>query len=160
MKFKLNNEIFNVESKDNNYIINDIPFEIDLNRLSLHQYKTRYFDKTYDIFVAQDKNMLYANVNGDYYELKKADDDDLDEYTAESSDTEIIRSQMPGSVIDVLVKPGDDVKEGQPVIIIEAMKMESTMYSSIDGVVEQVNCKKDTQIDADVELVVIKKVSE
>lgn len=158
MKFKLNNEIFTIDKKDNNYIINDIPFDIDLSALSLHQYKTRYFDKTYDIFVAQDKDNIFVNINGDYFELKKYDEDEADEIITGSADEEIIRSQMPGSVIDILVNVGDTVSEGQPVIIIEAMKMESTMYSSIDGVVEKINCKKDEQISADVELVVINKV--
>ena len=46
-----------------------------------------------------------------------------------------IVSPMPGTVIAVLVSPGDSVKIGQPVVVVEAMKMEHTLRAGTDGVV-------------------------
>jgi biotin carboxyl carrier protein len=46
-----------------------------------------------------------------------------------------IRAQMPGKVITIMVSPGDRVKSGQGLIIVEAMKMQNEMRSPKDGVV-------------------------
>jgi biotin carboxyl carrier protein len=45
---------------------------------------------------------------------------------------------MPGKVLSVLVKPGQKVEEGDSILILEAMKMENAIKSSITAVVEEV----------------------
>lgn len=52
---------------------------------------------------------------------------------ASSEESPDILSPMPGTVIAVEVADGDDVTEGQPVIVIEAMKMEHTLEATCDG---------------------------
>ena len=49
-----------------------------------------------------------------------------------------IASPMPGKVIKHLVAVGDEVKEGDGVIVIEAMKMENELKAGIDGVVKEI----------------------
>ncbi len=49
-----------------------------------------------------------------------------------------LRSPMPGKVVKVLVKVGDEVKAGAPVIVVEAMKMENELRSTRDGVVKEI----------------------
>ncbi len=57
---------------------------------------------------------------------------------ASGSANEII-APMPGTILDVLVKVGDQVTKGQEVISLEAMKMRNAIRSSKDGVVSSVN---------------------
>jgi 3-methylcrotonyl-CoA carboxylase alpha subunit len=45
---------------------------------------------------------------------------------------------MPGKVVAVLVKNGQEVRKGDPLVIMEAMKMEHTISAPSDGVVEEV----------------------
>ena len=45
---------------------------------------------------------------------------------------------MPGNVIRALVKAGEEVSSGQPLLVMEAMKMEHTIVAPADGVVEEV----------------------
>ena len=52
---------------------------------------------------------------------------------ASAEDSPDILSPMPGTVIAVEVADGDQVTEGQPVIVIEAMKMEHTLVATRDG---------------------------
>ena len=49
-----------------------------------------------------------------------------------------VRSIIPGSVTEVLVKPGDKVKKGAKLMIYEAMKMKNVIVSPFDAVVESV----------------------
>ena len=49
-----------------------------------------------------------------------------------------ITAMMAGTVIEVLVKPGDDVSDGQDVIIIESMKMQLPVQSEQTGKVAEV----------------------
>jgi len=48
---------------------------------------------------------------------------------------------MPGKVLSVLVKAGQDVKVGDSLLILEAMKMENVIKSAVDGTIEDVNAK-------------------
>lgn len=54
---------------------------------------------------------------------------------------------MNGSVIEILVKPGDMVDAGQPVLIMEAMKMQHTMQAPVKGVVTDVFCAQGELVD-------------
>jgi len=63
------------------------------------------------------------------------------------SNENTISSPMPGKVVSVLVKEGDTVKEGETVIIIAAMKMESEYKATKDGVVKKVNVKNEDTIE-------------
>jgi biotin carboxyl carrier protein len=62
---------------------------------------------------------------------------------------------MGGKVIDVKVKPGDTVNEGDEVVILEAMKMELPVVASVSGTIKEVKCSKDDPVEADAVLVVI-----
>jgi biotin carboxyl carrier protein len=65
------------------------------------------------------------------------------------SDENTISSPMPGKVVNVMVEVGDVVKEGETVIIISAMKMESEYKAPKDGVVKKINVKNDDTIEGD-----------
>ena len=57
-------------------------------------------------------------------------------------------SPMPSLVVDVFVKKGDKIKRNQPLVVLSSMKMENTLYSNQDGVIELVNVVKGENIQA------------
>jgi 3-methylcrotonyl-CoA carboxylase alpha subunit len=63
---------------------------------------------------------------------------------------------MPGRVLAVLVKPGDPVAKGAPLVVMEAMKMEHTVTAPRPGMVEDVFCTAGEQVKEGVELLVLK----
>lgn len=63
-----------------------------------------------------------------------------------------IKTDMPCKVVEVLVNAGDEVTKGQPVLILEAMKMENEIKSPRDGVIDSVLVKKGQALEADVVL--------
>ncbi len=68
-----------------------------------------------------------------------------------------IGSPLQGSLATVVVKVGDKVKVNDPLFIIEAMKMESTITAPFDGVVEQVHLSNKTMVAQDDLVVTLKK---
>jgi pyruvate carboxylase subunit B len=60
-----------------------------------------------------------------------------------------VTTTMPGTVIDVLVEQGDSVKSGQPVLITEAMKMETEIHAPRDGTVTGIYVQKGDGINPD-----------
>ncbi len=69
------------------------------------------------------------------------------------SDGKELKSGMPGKILKVFVKKGDQVKQGQPLLIMEAMKMENEMLASSDVKVSAVHVKEGESIEADVKLI-------
>ena len=68
---------------------------------------------------------------------------------------ERVVAPMPGKVVKLLVKPGDQVTSRQGVIVVEAMKMENELRAGRDGVVREVLVTEGTSVDAGTPLVVI-----
>ena len=58
-----------------------------------------------------------------------------------------ITSPMPGTILSVNVKPGDSVKKGAVLMILEAMKMENEIMAPADGKVVSVNVQKGTAVE-------------
>lgn len=61
---------------------------------------------------------------------------------------ETITAPMPGTVLDVKVKEGDSVKNGQVLVILEAMKMENEIFAPVDGTVASVNVNVGASVNA------------
>jgi len=66
-----------------------------------------------------------------------------------------VRSPMPGTVLAVHVTVGDVVSTGQPVLMVEAMKMEHTVTAPVDGVISELTAKAGQQVTMDETLAVI-----
>lgn len=64
---------------------------------------------------------------------------------------------MPGLVLKILVRPGDVVAKGAPLLILEAMKMEHQIVAPRDGEVAAVNCREGELVQSGVELVALKE---
>ncbi|GAA1076005.1 biotin/lipoyl-containing protein, partial [Streptomyces rhizosphaericus] len=64
---------------------------------------------------------------------------------------------MPGSVVAVLVGPGEEVSAGQAVLVLEAMKMQHTVTAPYDGTVAQIDVTPGTQVAAGEVLAVVEE---
>ncbi|KPJ95266.1 MAG: pyruvate carboxylase subunit B [Gammaproteobacteria bacterium SG8_15] len=60
-----------------------------------------------------------------------------------------VTTTMPGSVVEVLVKEGDNVKAGDPILVTEAMKMETEIPAPVDGTVGKIYVKKGDTVNPD-----------
>ncbi|HYI35163.1 MAG TPA: biotin/lipoyl-containing protein, partial [Thermoleophilaceae bacterium] len=69
-----------------------------------------------------------------------------------------LASPMPGSVWKVLAAAGDEVEKGQPLLVIEAMKMEHEIVAPVAGPLEELRVAEGDQVDAGTILAVIGEV--
>lgn len=74
---------------------------------------------------------------------------------ASSGRSAAIKAPLPGVIIDILVTEGDQVKRGQKLLVLEAMKMENNINSDKDGTVKAIKVRKGDSILEGTDLVVI-----
>jgi len=95
----------------------------------------------------KDKNStMRDSKNGEFTAVEMADPDNINE----------IGSPIPGTVISVLVKEGEQVAENQAIIVVEAMKMETRITSPKAGTIASVNVSVGQQVKSGELLIVIK----
>ena len=68
---------------------------------------------------------------------------------------EAVTAPMPGNILKVNVNAGDQVKEGQVLVVLEAMKMENEITAPCSGTVVQIVTSKGATVDTDAPLLVI-----
>nr|WP_305034252.1 DUF2118 domain-containing protein [Myxococcus sp. CA005] len=68
---------------------------------------------------------------------------------------QLVTAPMPGKVVKVLVKVGDEVKEGQGLVVVEAMKMENELKSPKAGKVTELFAKEGTAVENNAKLVMV-----
>jgi len=62
---------------------------------------------------------------------------------------------MPGTITEILVNVGDQVKEDDEVLILEAMKMENPVYAPADGTVAEVKVREEDSVETGQVLIVL-----
>jgi biotin carboxyl carrier protein len=78
-----------------------------------------------------------------------------DEGAGPGSGPQRLVAPMPGKVVRVLVKAGDLVTARQPVVVVEAMKMENELRASREGMVTEIHVREGMSVDAGALLLVI-----
>ena len=103
-----------------------------------------------EVFVAFEGNT--ATVDGKAYRVdiqpRSSQSPSRDGSTNNGSDVTVVEAQMPGAVFKVLSQPGDAVREGQAILILEAMKMEIEVAAPLTGTVDEMCCEVGQQITA------------
>jgi biotin carboxyl carrier protein len=154
-KAKLNAKNFIVEATDSGLTINDQPFHWDLINVSdgyfhiLHQYKSYRAEV---VRIDAETRTVVLKINGHTHTVDVQDKLDLllEKMGMASGGLQKInniKAPMPGLIIDLKIKPGDSVKPGDQLLILEAMKMENILKSSGDGIVKEVKVKKGDSVE-------------
>jgi 3-methylcrotonyl-CoA carboxylase alpha subunit len=100
--------------------------------------------------VSADGHLRHSIVQGqDYF---------LEEYSCENgsaADVGAMTSPMPGKIFKILKEVGEAVKQGETILIMEAMKMEHPVKATRDGKIKEITYKVGEQVAGGVELVVL-----
>jgi biotin carboxyl carrier protein len=58
-----------------------------------------------------------------------------------------VKAPMPGLIFEIKVQEGDEVKKGDTLVILEAMKMENILKSPGDGIIKEIRIKKGDSVE-------------
>jgi biotin carboxyl carrier protein len=129
----------------------DIKLHEDPNGFSYIVWKNKKY--LLDI-IEKNQNRYTVMINGVWYSFTVETPISLKrrrylEEQGETSSSVSIEAPMPGKIIDILVEEGSEVKEGEPIIILEAMKMQNEIASHVSGTVTSVSVKKNDSVMKD-----------
>ncbi|AXJ01509.1 pyruvate carboxylase subunit B [Cyclonatronum proteinivorum] len=119
------------------------PFSFE--RLDATRYILRLGYQTHIISnITKNDNQLEYTVDGNWHTAAVKDEqmmllDRMGFKVGGSASEGILKAPMPGKIVDILVKEGETVSEGQPVVILEAMKMENELKSPSEGRVKSIS---------------------
>jgi acetyl-CoA carboxylase biotin carboxyl carrier protein len=68
-----------------------------------------------------------------------------------------VHAPMVGKVVNLLVEPGSKVEEDEPILTLEAMKMEMPIVSPVNGVLKEFHIKVGDQVESDTLLAIIEE---
>ncbi|MHA1993698.1 MAG: biotin/lipoyl-containing protein [Candidatus Hodarchaeales archaeon] len=110
----------------------------------------------YKCSVAKDGDLRFIHLDGADYEIRRIaelEEEDFEEAIDEGS----LSSPMPGRIVKLLVKVGDEVKKSEDLLVVEAMKMENKIVSPFEGTITEIFYSEGDQIEANVPLMEIQQ---
>lgn len=157
LKVKVNNkkeQTVQFEGADKG-TINGKPFEWDVIETKNGSFHVIKDAKSYTVEVIKaepaEKKFL-VSINGNKYQLNVKDKfdellKDLGFDDLNNKKVNEIKAPMPGLVLEIRVAVGDEVKKGDSIIVLEAMKMENIIKSPTDGKVSKINVKTSVAVE-------------
>jgi biotin carboxyl carrier protein len=135
-----------VEVHKNEILVDGNPFQWDLQVLQPGHFHLIRENKSYRAEVIQadySAKSFVIKINGHLHTLQVKDRFDLlleqmGMSQAAGQKINEIKAPMPGLIVEIKVSPGQEVKKGDPLLILEAMKMENILKSPGDGVVKTI----------------------
>ena len=130
-----------VEKTDNNILVSldKRKYLVSAEFLSPDEILLNINGKIYDIII--NSNSLYYSVcvNGRFFKVERKSALRILEGKVEKTKKHDIRTSMPGRVVKVFVEEGSKVKEGEPILVLEAMKMQNEIKTPQSGIITKIN---------------------
>ena len=155
-KVKVNDQYnFDIEANKSQVKVNGEIVEVDRVALSNGHSHVIYQHKSYNVEIVEhhkEDKTVELKVNGKLYVVSIADQYDLllqqlGMDNLQTNKVKEIKAPMPGLVLNVMVIPGQEVKKGDNLLVLEAMKMENIIKSSADGVVKSVHIVQGDKVE-------------
>jgi len=151
----LNGKKFDVLiSAGNEILIKDRKIKFDLVEKSPHSFLLKLNEKMYHLIADKKNHNSYVVMLGGYnFEItirtflqEKAIKLIEEARSSEHRLTEI-KAPMPGLILKVKRKPGDEIKQGESVLILEAMKMENDLKAPSSGILKSINVSEGSAVE-------------
>lgn len=154
-KADVNGQSFVITNEGNEWSVNGQSLQWDITALGGNHYHVIYKNKGYSAEIIKlDRNSktVELKLNGQKHTVQLRDNIDLllekmGMVSVDGAKINTIKAPMPGLIIDLRIKAGDTVKAGDPLLVLEAMKMENILKATGEGVVKQVKVKKGDSVE-------------
>jgi biotin carboxyl carrier protein len=154
-KAQVNKKSFEIEKLENSFKVNDQIVGWDFQKIGDGYFHILYNNDSYKAEVVKADHVgktFSIKINGRIYAVEVKDRFDvllekMGMTATASGKVNNIKAPMPGLIIDLKVKSGDTVKQGDPLLILEAMKMENIIKCPGEAVVKSVKIKKGDSVE-------------
>jgi len=128
---------------------------LDIAKIGSLDFHLLHNNKAYKVSLLETDYLnktLKIAVNGTTYDLKIEDEYDqqvkkMGLLAVASQKVNSIMAPMPGLIIDVLVREGQEISEGTPLLVLSAMKMENIILSQGAGIIKSIAIKKEDTVE-------------
>lgn len=139
--------------KDNNITVNGEPISVDLCQSGAPElYSVLFGGRSYDMLIEPERFDYKITFRGEQFQVQVEDERTRKLNTGRKAPAVphgelAIKAPIPGLVVKVLVAEGDSVEDGQPLLILEAMKMENEIRSIRSGVVQSIQAEPGRRVE-------------
>jgi biotin carboxyl carrier protein len=154
-KATVNHTIFNISTKKSSLVIDDIELNWNISKISNTHFHVLVNNRSYNaevVGIDSNAKTFSFKINGRRYVVRLKDKFDVLLETMGLNNNAAgkvnkVKAPMPGLIIELRVKDGDAVKKGDPLVVLEAMKMENIIKAVGDGTVKSVRVKKGDSVE-------------
>lgn len=154
---------FEIILNNDQAIINDSQKNFDVVLLQQGSFHVLHNNKSYNaevIEINKTEKQVVLRINGNNYTVAIKDRMDillqqLGMANINSQKMNDLKAPMPGKVIEILVAPGTVIKKGDPILILEAMKMENILKAAGDATVKEIKVNRGDAVEKNAVLVVM-----
>ena len=124
--------------------------QVDASNFHLIQNNQSYHFRLLDF--NYENRSIHMEINGRTYEMELSDEMDslvrkLGFSLGASQQIQSIQAPMPGLILDILVEAGQEIEKGDPILILEAMKMENVLKAEGNGIVKAIGVEKGASVE-------------
>jgi biotin carboxyl carrier protein len=140
--------------------VDDNVYDVDIIMVERGVYSILLDGRSYNVELIETTGPKQYQVNTLFYSFDAEVVDAETKYQKsrtkiDSLEDNVISSPMPGKVVRILVKPGEQVKAGDTVVIVSAMKMESEYKVKSDRLIKEIKVKEGDTVSANQPLIII-----
>lgn len=144
-----------VEIESGQISIDGNPLDWDLSKISEHHFHIISNGKSYNaelVKVDYKSKELVLKIEDQEFEISVKDQMDLllEKMGISAMASTVIaevKAPMPGLILDILVKPGDEIKKGDQLMILEAMKMENVLKAQGEGTISSIEVSQGDSVE-------------
>lgn len=150
-----------VNTKNGVFTVNGVEVPADISTISPELWHILVKNHSYHVFIQkvdEESKTVTLSINGKKVEVKLVSRmekllKDLGMAGQMVKKLDVLKAPMPGLIHKVIIKEGDAVSKGDPVLILEAMKMENVIKSPGDGVIKEVVAKEGASVEKNAVLI-------
>ena len=148
INYEHENHLYNVtvERRENQFFVtyNNIEYTVNATEIKPGQLKIKLGDRIIKCVISEGEESKFVFIDGNIFKVKRT------ELTGQKKTEKKeggLNSPISGTVVSVKTKKGNEIRKGDVIMVIEAMKMEYLIRAPYDGKIRKVNFKNNDQIE-------------
>jgi biotin carboxyl carrier protein len=152
---------YEIEIRDNQVFVDGEPIEVDLRQSGGPElYSILYNGRSYELLIEAERFTYGVTLRGERFDVQVEDERtrrlNMGRKMISIPEGEMaITAPIPGLIVKILVEPGDAIADEQPLVILEAMKMENEIRAVRSGVIKSVAVQPGERVEQNAVLLVL-----